>query len=155
MNMNKPDTNDDEWMRLPKPKERCPITKLSRTSLVEILDERDSVTGEYLVKQMRKERHGKQRRIRLIHKASLLAYMDGVAAKQNGFQLSPGLNNPTGETVETILENLEVFQLFIGVDNPIYEEEWEFGHLATRRQRIEVLVAKGIFIRPKPPASTS
>lgn len=153
--MNKPVTTDDEWMRLPKPRERCPITKLSRTSLVEILDERDPETGEYLVKQMRKERHGKQRRIRLIHKASLLAYMDGVAAKQNGLQLASDLNNPTGETVESILGSFEVFQLFIGVDNLIHEEEWEFGRLASRQQRIAALVAKGVFVRPKPPSSES
>lgn len=153
MNMNKPDANDDEWIRLPKPKERCPITNLSRTSLVEILDEKDPVTGEHLVKQMRKERHGKQRRIRLIHKASLLAYLDRVATRQTGFQLAPDLNNPTGETMETIIGSLEVFQLFVGVDNLIPEEEWEFGRLATRRQRIEALVAKGVFVRPKLPRS--
>jgi hypothetical protein len=62
---------------------------------VEILDETDPATGEYLVKQMR---------IRLINKASLLAYMDGLAARQQSFQFAPHVNNQNHETVETVVK---------------------------------------------------
>ena len=72
--MSTPSTSSEEWIRLPRPKERCPVTGLSRTSLVEILDEKDPATGELCVKQYRKERHGQQRRIRLIHPARQTLY---------------------------------------------------------------------------------
>lgn len=128
-----------EWIRLPKPKERCCYTGLSRTSLVEILDEKDPKTGESLVKQYRKERAGKQRRIRLIHRRSLLDYLDQRAQAQN-LRWKEGVNNPLGYAVEKVISNRELFHLFIGEDNPeLTDELWEEGELAHRSNRLDLL----------------
>lgn len=128
---NRPDEKDEKvWMRLPKPKERCKVTGLSRTSLAEILDEKDPKTGEPYVVQYRKERFGKQRKIRLIHKQSLLDYLDR-RAKAQGLDWKPGINNPRGYTIEQVIESRELFRLFLGdQDPPLTDEIWEEGELS-------------------------
>ena len=130
--MSTPTPSSEEWIRLPRPKERCPVTGLSRTSLVEILDEKDPATGELCVKQYRKERHGKQRRIRLIHRESLLAFLDRRARAQNALRFAAHVNNPNNETVETVLKNFDLFELFLGEDNGVTNFDWEEGRLSTR-----------------------
>lgn len=135
-------------MRLPKPRERCPVTGLSRTSLAEILDEIDPATQEPYVRQMRVERHGKQRRIRLIHKQSLLDYLNQRASRQS-LSFAPHVNNPDNLSVEDVISSSELFQYFIGDDNQISDEAWEFGRLSTRKQRLQVLLEKGILVLPQ------
>ena len=57
-----------EFCRLPRPKTRCPITGLSRTSLVELID-----AGKVRAVRLRKK--GAARGITLINRQSLLAYL--------------------------------------------------------------------------------
>ncbi len=59
---NRQKESGEEWIRLPKPRERCLTTGLSRTSLVELLDERDPETGSLLIHQFVKKRSGKTAR---------------------------------------------------------------------------------------------
>lgn len=57
-----------EFLRLPKPGERCPISSLSRTTLVELIAD-----GKVEAKKLRKR--GSLRGITLILTDSLLAYL--------------------------------------------------------------------------------
>jgi hypothetical protein len=57
-----------EFIRLPRPKSRCPITGLSRTTLAELVD-----GGAVRAAKLRKR--GSQRAITLIDRQSLLAYL--------------------------------------------------------------------------------
>lgn len=118
------------------------MTGLSRTSLAELLDEINPATRQPYVRQMRVERHGKQRRIRLIHKRSLLEYLEQRAARQ-ALSFAADVNNPDDLSVEEVICNRELFQLFIGVDNHVSDEQWDAGLLSTRKQRLQVLQDKG------------
>ena len=148
--MSTPSSSSEEWIRLPRPKKRCPVTGLSRTSLVEILDEKDPATGELCVKQYRKERHGKQSRIRLIHRESLLAYLDRRALAQNALRFAAHVHNPNNETVEDVLNNFDLFDLFVGEDSEIRHFDWdEGGCLSTRAARIQALRSLGLIADPE------
>ena len=57
-----------EFIRLPKAGSRCPLTGLSRTSLVELVD-----SGAVRATRLRKR--GSSRGITLIHKDSLRSYL--------------------------------------------------------------------------------
>jgi len=143
--MSKADSSDMEWISLPRPKERCRITDLSRTSLREILDEIDPATGAPFVEWYRKERHGKQSRLIRINKASLLEYLDKRARAQ-ALRFAPHVNNPKGETVETVIADRDLFGYFIGEDNVISDDDWFDGKLATRASRIRVLRDLGLLV---------
>ena len=67
---------DAEFIRLPKPRARCPVSGLSRTTLCELLD-----TG--VIKGVTIRKPGALRGIRLIVKQTLLDYLYGLAAKQS------------------------------------------------------------------------
>ena len=60
-----------EFLRLPRPGERCKLTGLSRTTLCELID-----AGHVKAKKLR--RRGSLRGITLIPKASLLEYLHGL-----------------------------------------------------------------------------
>lgn len=60
---------------------------------------------------------GKQRKIRLIHKQSLLDYLDR-RAKIQSLDWKPGINNPRGYTIVQVIENRELFRLFLGDEEP-------------------------------------
>ena len=59
---------EPEFIRYPKPKDRCPLTGLSRTTLAELVDR-----GAVKAAKLRKK--GSQRSITLIHRESLLEYL--------------------------------------------------------------------------------
>ena len=59
---------EPEFIRLPRPKGRCPLTGLSRTTLAELVD-----SGEVGAAKLRKK--GSLRAITLIHRESLLSYL--------------------------------------------------------------------------------
>ena len=141
--MSNTDSTDDEWIRLPRPKEKCRYTGLSRTSLVEVLDEKDPLTGEPYVIQMRKERHGKQRRIRMIKRASLLEYFNKRASAQ-ALRFAPHVNNPDNERVENVINDIELFGYFIDAGDGIPEEDWFGGKLSSRASRIQLLRKLGL-----------
>jgi hypothetical protein len=63
-----------EWTRLPKPGTLCPWTGLSRSKLWEVLQ-----TGK--VRNVCLRKPGAVRGARLIHLASLLAYLDSLASE--------------------------------------------------------------------------
>ena len=60
-----------EFCRLPRPKTRCPLTGLSRTSLVELID-----AGKIRAVRLRKK--GAARGITLINRQSLLDYLHSL-----------------------------------------------------------------------------
>jgi len=62
-----------EFCRLPRPKTRCAITGLSRTSLVELID-----AGKVRAVRLRKK--GAARGITLVNRQSLLDYLHGLEA---------------------------------------------------------------------------
>lgn len=139
--------DDEAWIRLPDEGERCKVSGLSRTGLSELLEEADAVTGEKYVLSMRKQKPGATRAVRLINKASLLAYLDRMAQSQRGYQLAPDVPNPHDYTIEEILSDIDLFQIFIGSDNDITHEEWDIGKLASRRSRLAALLSVGILVR--------
>ena len=59
---------EPEFIRLPKPKDRCRLTGLSRTTLAELVE-----SGAVKAAKLRKR--GSQRAITLIQRASLLEYL--------------------------------------------------------------------------------
>jgi len=62
---------DAEWLRLPLPGARCPLTGLSRTTLVELGE-----SGKIVVKRIRKP--GATRGIVIVNKDSLLTYLNSL-----------------------------------------------------------------------------
>jgi hypothetical protein len=61
-----------EFIRLPKARYRCPFTGLSRTTLVELVEHGD-------VKAVKLRKRGSIRGITLLHRESLLGYLNGLA----------------------------------------------------------------------------
>jgi hypothetical protein len=59
---------EPEFIRLPRPKGRCPVSGLSRTTLAELVD-----SGAVKAAKLRKK--GSLRAITLIHRESLLSYL--------------------------------------------------------------------------------
>ena len=141
---------EDAWIRLPDESERCKISGLSRTGLSELLEEADPVTGEKFVLSLRKKKPGANRAVRLINKASLLAYLDRIAQSQRGCRLDPSVPNPHEYSVEEILTDFELFQLFIGPDNIITSKDWDVGKLASRRSRLIALLSVGVLVQTDP-----
>jgi hypothetical protein len=62
---------DAEWIRLPAPGFRCPLTGLSRTTLVELGN-----NGKIVMKRIRKP-HA-TRGVVILNKESLLSYLDSL-----------------------------------------------------------------------------
>jgi len=62
-----------EFCRLPRPNARCPITGLSRTSLVELVDARK-------IRAVRLRKKGAARGITLINRQSLIDYLHSLEA---------------------------------------------------------------------------
>ena len=60
-----------EFCRLPRPKTRCPLTGLSRSTLVELVD-----AGKIRAVRLRKK--GAARGITLLNRQSLLDYLHGL-----------------------------------------------------------------------------
>lgn len=138
--------NASEYIRLPKPGERCPVTGLSRTSLVELIEERDPESGEFVVLQYTKARHGKQRGIRMIHRASLLAELDKRSRGQSLRQLKPEFN-PQGYTVDQVVSTYSLWQLFVDPDREATRRDWE---KLPRSSRIKVLEDLGFLVPVRP-----
>lgn len=136
---NRKKESGDEWIRLPKPRERCLTTGLSRTSLVELLDERDPETGDLLILQYVRMRHGKQRGIRMINKASLLAFLKTNAERQGRLQFSPDVSNPKDLSVEEVCADYETFLQFADPDATQSEENWETMAFAEKVQILKDL----------------
>lgn len=63
---------DAEFIRLPKPKERCPLTGLSRTTINELIE-----SGAVRATKLRKK--GRQRGITLVDRQSLLQFLHSMA----------------------------------------------------------------------------
>lgn len=67
---------DCTWLRLPPPRARCPLTGLSRSGLVDLV-ERSSGAVRFL-KLMKP---GSRRGVVLLHRETLLAHLDRLAEK--------------------------------------------------------------------------
>lgn len=130
-----------EYIRLPKPGERCPVTGLSRTSLAEVIDERDPVSGERLVLQYTKKRHGKQRGIRMIQRASLLTHLEEKAKEQSKRRFAKGVPNPKGSSVEDVISDFELWCDFADSLGEATEENWK---KLSRAERIGILDGLGL-----------
>jgi hypothetical protein len=141
----------DEWIRLPKEGEKCPHTGLSRTSLNELLNEADPETGEKLVRWVYKKKPGaKEARIKLIDRQSLLAYLDKLAASQNGLRFASNVANPLKLSLEEVLNSREDFNNFLNPDFTVTEDDWICGEFETRRQRLRALIGVGVVVRDAP-----
>jgi hypothetical protein len=67
-----------EWIRLPKPRERCPFSGLSRTTLTELVIPCQANHYRPQVKSVVLKKPGAIRGIRLIHRESLFRYLEGL-----------------------------------------------------------------------------
>jgi hypothetical protein len=65
-----------EYIRLPRPNARCPVSALSRTTLTELI-----AAGKIKAAKVRKR--NAQRGIVLINRASLLEYLHGLESEQS------------------------------------------------------------------------
>jgi hypothetical protein len=117
------------------------VTGLSRTSLVEVIDERDPMTGELLVLQFTKKRAGKQRGIRMIHKQSLLDHLRRRAEEQRRVRFAPHVSNPLGLTVDQVCADFELFNNFADPDSSATETAWK---RLTKLDKIRTLSELGI-----------
>ncbi len=77
------DTPAPEWVRLPKPRTRCKISGLSRTTLVELIDRRE-------IRSITLRQPGATRGIRLFFLPSLHAYLQRLDSEQNGTHIPEG-----------------------------------------------------------------
>lgn len=68
-----------EFIRLPKPGERCPLTGLTRGSLNDLILGSNPPVKSLVLKQ-----DGASRGIRLIHRQSLIDWLYQVMGEQNG-----------------------------------------------------------------------
>jgi hypothetical protein len=66
------------WLRLPRPGDRCPVSSLSRSTLVELIKPCERNGGNPPVEARHLKREGTSRGIVLINRASLLAYIDAL-----------------------------------------------------------------------------
>jgi hypothetical protein len=71
-----------EWIRLPKPRERCPYCSLSRTSLSELVVPSPANDFRPPVKSIVKKWPRATRGIRLINLRSLLDYLNSMEGGQ-------------------------------------------------------------------------
>jgi hypothetical protein len=71
---------DSQWIRLPRPSARCPVSGLSRSTLAELV--RPCERNDYAppVDSRLLKRKGAARGVLLINRASLLAFIDGQPA---------------------------------------------------------------------------
>lgn len=70
---------DPEFIRLPKPGERCPLTGLTRGSLNDLILGSNPPVKSLVLKQ-----DGASRGIRLIHRQSLIDWLYQLMGEQNG-----------------------------------------------------------------------
>jgi hypothetical protein len=141
----------NEWLRLPKDQEKCPVSGLSRSSLNEILNETDPVTGEKLVESLVKVKEGAKRGIKLINRRSLLEYLAREAEAQNGLRFADHIRNPDRLSINQVLEDLETFNNFLGPDQIITMDDWHHGNLSTRRSRLVALIDMGVVAQDRVP----
>ncbi len=143
-----PDSSEKgPWLRLPKEKERCAVTGLSRTALNRILDETDPETGEALVASVTMVQPGARRGIKLINRDSLLRYLNRAAKAGNGLRFADHIRNPALLTIDEVVEDFETFVNFLDPDATISTDDWERGMLSTRRARIRALLDTGTLER--------
>lgn len=135
------------WIRLPAEGEKCPVTGLYRTALSEILEERNPATGEKCVLSIIQRKDGASRGIRMINKQSLLDFLNRKGQAQSGLRWGEHIRNPDGYTVDEVVSNRELFQLFLSADDLLSDEDWEIGSLSTREKRVKLLVEIGTLVR--------
>ncbi len=138
---------NDEWLRLPAQGQRCRVTGLYRTSLLEILNERDALTGEKSVLSIERRKEDAKRGIRLINRESLLRHLKRCAESQNGLRWGDHVRNPDHYTVQDVIGDRELFSLFLGTDYLISDEAWEIGCFSSRSGRIQALLGNGTLFK--------
>jgi hypothetical protein len=75
------DVSGCEWLRLPSPRARCRLSSMSRTTLNEAIERGD-------IRAITVRQPGATRGIKLINRASLVAWLARLDAEQNGQQPS-------------------------------------------------------------------
>ena len=138
---------DNEWPRLPAEGDKCFVTGLYRSSLAEILEERNPSTGEKYVLSVERRKEGATRGIRLINKKSLLKYLERSAQAQNGLRWADHIQNPFRHTADDVVESRMLFQDFLSADAFISDDAWDVGNLSSRTQRIQALLDNGSLVR--------
>ena len=66
------------WLRLPRPGDRCPVSGLSRSTLVELVRPCDRNDFQPPVEARHLKRRGNNRGVLLISRESLLRFLDGL-----------------------------------------------------------------------------
>ena len=64
------------WLRLPPPRARCPLTGMARSSLVDLVERSGGA-----VRSLKLVKPGSRRGVVLVHRPSLLAYLDSLAER--------------------------------------------------------------------------
>lgn len=85
------------WLRLPKAGQRCFISGLSRTGLCELAVPSEMNDFTPPVKSVLLRKRGAARGVRLVETASLLTYLDGLAAEQRKVGLTTSAILPAAE----------------------------------------------------------
>ncbi len=134
-----------EWIRLPKPKERCAITSLSRTGLSELCRAIDE-SGAPVVKTVRLKKPGAKREVLLINRASLLRFLEAKANEQAAparFRLAPETSFARF-TEYQIAEKRDLWTW--AVNPPFFPEahEWFVGRLSSVDTRLNMMRQAGL-----------
>jgi hypothetical protein len=136
-----------EWIRLPKPKERCPFTSLSRTTLSELCRTVDE-SGNPIIKTARLRKAGATKRdILLINRRSLLDYLESKSSGPGpaAIRLAPDSAFPRF-TERQIAESRDLF--LWAVNPPAFSQphEWLTGKLASVETRLHMMNAVGLTV---------
>lgn len=77
-------TSKPEFIRLPRPRQRCERTGLSRTTLCELILPTKKNQGRPPVRSITMRQRGKARGVRLIDYASLLRHLNSCGLVESG-----------------------------------------------------------------------
>ncbi|MGB8353154.1 MAG: hypothetical protein WCD79_04645 [Chthoniobacteraceae bacterium] len=77
----------------------------------------------------------------MINRASLLAFIERKAKEQCQRQFADHVNNPKNYTVEQVIEDYELWSLFVDVEFQVPKANWEER---SREERIECLENLGL-----------
>lgn len=78
------------WLRLPRPVERCPVSGLSRSTLVELVRPCERNGHRPPVEARHLKRQGSARGVVLINRASLLAYIGNLPTLAESYASEEG-----------------------------------------------------------------
>ena len=134
-----------EWIRLPKPKAKCSVTSLSRTSLSELCRTVDE-SGAPVIKTVRLKKPGAKREMLLINRESLLRFLEATAAEQaaRGKLRLVSDTHFTRFTEQQIAQSRELWTW--AVNPPFFPEldQWLVGRFSSVDVRLNMMARVGL-----------